>query len=55
VADQVTPPATDPPDPRAEAKGVIKEAFAEWLEENKPAGKKTNPDIPGWWQTLWGS
>lgn len=42
------------PDPRAEAKNVIKEAFAEFLEENKPGVKKTNPTAPAWWQTLWG-
>jgi hypothetical protein len=45
---------TGTPDPRSEAKSVIKEAFAEFLEENKPASKKTNPTAPAWWQTLWG-
>lgn len=43
------------PDPRSEAKGVIKEALDEWLELNKPASKKTHPDVPSWWASIWGT
>jgi hypothetical protein len=42
------------PNPRDEAKSLIKESLKEWFEENAPANKKTNPTSPAWWQTLWG-
>lgn len=37
------PPKTDPPSDEARdtLKGLIKESFAEWLEENKPDPSRT--------------
>lgn len=39
---------TDTPDPRAEVKGMVKEAISEWTEENKPTSDKRGETTDGW-------
>lgn len=36
------------PDPRAEVKGLVKEAIAEYAEENKPTSDKRGEPTDGW-------
>jgi hypothetical protein len=53
-AKSAEPPAGDPPaedpgtvDPRDDAKALMKEAFSEWLDENKPASDDRNKPSTG--------